>query len=515
MIKNKEISRKIIISHGRSAPEPGNLVGYGAIIDAYKLPVPIPSRLALISKKHRQYTSGNWQVFTPRYQPDENLYDHLVFALKYEGINLLLIKKLFERLEPARIEEWVNNEPHSRYSRTLWFLYEWLMHNLLNIPDLKEGNYFYLLDEDLQYANPVCINSKRHRVKNNLPGNVDFCPLIYKTRTIEEYITMNLAEKINAVISGIHQDILLRTSAFLLLKDSKASFTIEGERPTHTRALRWGKAIGQAGSASLSINEILRLQQVVIDDNRFVHMGLRNEGGFVGEHDRNTGEPIPEHISARWQDLESLINGMIETDLQLENAAFHPVLIAAAVAFGFVFIHPLEDGNGRLHRYLIHHILAATRFTPQGIIFPVSAAILERIDDYRKVLEDFSQPLLEFINWKKTPKNNVEVLNETIDYYRYFDATALTEFLFKCIEYTITGIIPAEVSFLRKYDEMRSWLDDRFQMPDKIVFLLIQFLLQNNGKFSKRARGKEFALITDQEAVEIEDQFNLIFIHSA
>ncbi|HIP51694.1 MAG TPA: hypothetical protein EYG94_06355 [Campylobacterales bacterium] len=28
------------------------------------------------------------------------------------------------------------------------------------------------------------------------------------------------------------------------------------------------------------------------------------------------------------------------------------------IAFSFVYIHPLEDGNGRIHRYLIHHVLA-------------------------------------------------------------------------------------------------------------------------------------------------------------
>ena len=83
----------------------------------------------------------------------------------------------------------------------------------------------------------------------------------------------------------MHRDILLRTSAFLLLKDSKASFSIEGETPSHLRASRWGKVIGQAGTKELSIQELDRLQKIVIENNRFVKMGLRTEGGFVGEHD--------------------------------------------------------------------------------------------------------------------------------------------------------------------------------------------------------------------------------------
>jgi Fic family protein len=256
---------------------------------------------------------------------------------------------------------------------------------------------------------------------------------------------------------------------------------------------------------------LLRLQQVVIENSRFVTMGFRTEGGFVGEHDRITGEPIPEHISARWQDLETLSEGLIQTVSLLENVQFHPVLTAAEIAFGFVFMHPFVDGNGRIHRYLIHHLLAKMNYTPQGIIFPVSAAILERITDYRHVLENYSHPILEFIEWQKTRNNNIEVLNETLDYYRYFDATPQAEYLFECVDYTINKIIPEEVDYLQKYDALKSWLDDTFQMPDKMVAMLIRFMEQNNSSLSKRAREKEFKDLTDDEIREIEKQYRFYF----
>src|SRR5690606_34884038 len=126
------------------------------------------------------------------------------------------------------------------------------------------------------------------------------------------------------------------------------------------------------------------------------------------------------HISAKWQDIETLMAGLISAAKRMGTHHYHPILTASNVAFGFVFIHPFVDGNGRLHRYLIHHLLAITKFAPQGIVFPVSAAILDRIGDYRKVLESYSHPLLDFIEWKMTERNNVTVVNETIDYYRYF-----------------------------------------------------------------------------------------------
>lgn len=504
-------SKEISVFHGKITPEKAILVGYGAVIEALGLKMPFPERLSLISEKRRSYENENWKVFSSRNAIEDTLYKHLVFALKYEGINLLFFKKLFQIISKDEITNIIQGEPTGQYSRKIWFLYEWLMQEQLPIPDLTIKNFIPLVDEELQFASPVSTNSSRHRIKNNLSGNFDFCPLIFKTPKLINYIEENLSNKKSLYLKAIHKDVLQRASAFLLLKDSKASFTIEGENPTNNRAVRWGKAIGQAGSKPLDKEELLRLQQIVIENSRFLKMGFREEGGFVGEHDRTTGEPIPEHISAKWQDVIPLIDGLLSAYKKMEESGFNAVLAAAEIAFGFVFIHPYVDGNGRIHRYLIHHILSKMQFAQQGIIFPVSASILNHIDDYRIVLESYSHPLLDFIEWKKTNSNNVEVLNDTIDFYRYFDATKQAEFLYDCVNDTIENVIPKEVEYLQKYDEMKNYLDDVFQMPDKMVALLIRFLEQNNGSLSKRAKEKEFSALTDNEVKEIEEHYQVYF----
>lgn len=509
-MNNKHISLEISIFHGRQSPEPGKLVGYGAIIEAYALPVPLPTQLALISKKKRKYETESWKVFTPRHEPEDSLYKQLVFALKYEGVNLLLFKKLFLKIKKEQIEEIVKSEILGQYSRRIWFLYEWLLNEKLNIADLDRGNPIPLVDENLQYAIKG-ISSTRHRIINNLPGTKGFCPLIFKTVKIEDHIKANFSDQKQNYLKTIQKDILQRASAFLLLKDSKASFTIEGENPGNSRAMRWGKAIGQAGSTQLSKKELLRLQQIVIENSRFTTMGLRSEGGFVGDRDRTTSEPIPDHISAKWQDVEELMDALIDTTKLLAASEFNAVLAAAEISFGFVFIHPFVDGNGRIHRYIIHHILAKMNFGQQGVIFPVSASILDHIDDYRKVLESYSQPLLDFIEWKTTENLNVEVLNDTIDYYRYFDATNQVEFLYDCVEDTIENIIPNEVKYLHRYDEIKRFLDNTFEMPDKLVALLVRFLEQNDGKLPIRRREKEFEALNDHEVEDIEIKYNEIF----
>ena len=177
----------------------------------------------------------------------KTLIAHLVFALKYEGINLLFFKKLFQNVSKEEIISIIQSEYTGQNNRKIWFLYEWLMEERLPIPDLKFKNIVPLVDEKLQYCSYAGINSTRHRIRNNLPGTINFCPLISKTIILERFISDNLSEKTKTVISQVHKDILHRTAAFLLVKDSKASFTIEGEIPTQTRAVRWGKAIGQGG----------------------------------------------------------------------------------------------------------------------------------------------------------------------------------------------------------------------------------------------------------------------------
>ena len=497
----------------RLVPESGaTLTGYSALIHTHRLQVPLPDRLAVISSKHRRYEKDNWLIFTPRHAPNDTLYGHLTFALKYEGIELGVLKALFSVIGPTDIEAIVHKEPTSQYSRKLWFLYEWLMDEPLNLPDAVTGNFFSIVDEKLQYGIDAEV-SKRHRMRNNLPGVRHFCPMIRKTKKLESFVDERFDQKVIISTETIHSDILARASAFLLLKDSKASYAIEGEKPIQSRAQRWGWAISQAGQHRLNPDELVRLQKIVIESSRFTKHGWREQEGFIGQHDRTTGYPLPEHVSAKWQDLDTLTTGFFEAYNKLVNHPMDPVLMAAVIAFGFVFIHPFVDGNGRIHRYLIHHLLAETGFAPKGFVFPVSAVILDRLDTYRQILEAYSKPRLAFIDWKPslTQKGNVEVLNNTIDLYRYFDATCQAEFLYECVQQTVEVVLPAEVNYLDCYDRIKDFIDNTIEMPDRLADLLIRFLAQGNGQLSERVKKKEFKELTDQEIEALEQKYVEIF----
>jgi hypothetical protein len=511
MVENNRIEESITVFRNHTLPETGmKLAGYSALIYKYDLAVPLPELISAISEKHRSYTEGKWRVFKTVQEPAPSLLGQLTFAFKYEGVDLLVLKKLFESVSKSEIEQIVKDQPTGRNSRRIWFFYEWLMDVKLDLEDAKRGNYVEAMDPGTQYPGSK-ERSQRHRVWNNLPGNRDFCPLIHRTEKLERYSDAELRKKIADTIGKVHPDLLSRAAAFLLLKDSKASYAIEGETPPENRAQRWGKAIGQAGQKDLTEEELLRLQEIVIEDRRFVDMGWRKEGGFVGLHNRIDGKPLPDHISARWQDLPQLIQGLLKAGKSLIHSDYDPVLASSLIAFGFVFIHPFVDGNGRVHRYLFHHVLARKDFSPKGLIFPVSAVILDRINDYRNILESFSKPRLDFIQWEPTPDGNVDVLNETIDLYRYFDATKQAEFLYECVEETVLKILPEEVQYLECHDKMRKFIQERFDMPDKQMENLIGFLRQNDGKLSKRALNKEFEALTDDEVRLLENKYQKVF----
>ena len=224
----------------------------------------------------------------------------------------------------------------------------------------------------------------------------------------------------------------------------------------------------------------------------------------MGRRDRDTNAPLPDHVSARPEDLRTLIDGLLAFAERSEAGGLDPIVSAACLAFGFVFIHPFEDGNGRIHRWLLHHVLARRGFNPAGVDFPVSAIFLERIEAYRATLEHYSRPRLALTDWETTPDLNVRVLNETRDLFRFFDATRQAEFLSAAVLETVRNTLPREIEYLRRYDLAKDRIQNFLEMPEHRFDLMMGFLRQNGGSFSKRAREKEFGALTDDEVSAIE-----------
>lgn len=485
-------------------PKGTQLVGWAALIQALGLHAPV-RQPSCVSEKHiggSQREEGGFRIFDKRYQPGNQFAEHLAFALRHENIDLLILKRTFKAVPKAVLEKYVRSTPSGTQTRRAWFFYELLTGQTLDVEDASNITAVNALDAKTYFTGKAKL-SRRHKVRDNLLGSGDWCPVIRRTKQLEAFAALGLAERAAETVGRTGQHLVTRAASFLLLADSRASFEIEGERAPRNRLERWGKAVLQAGKNELTLEEIVRLHSVLIEDTRFIFPGLRPDGVFLGECD-HVGDPLPEFIGARPEDLEDLCDGMLIVNNRMRDDGLDPILQAAATAFGFIYAHPFQDGNGRVHRCLIHHVLAERRYTPPGMIFPVSSVMLDRIDDYRKTLQAHSGPLMDFIEWRPTAERNVEVLNDTADLYRYFDCTEAAEFLYACVHRTVEHDLPREIDYLRRYDEAMSRIMEMIEMPDQLAQNLILFIRQNKGALSKRKREKDFSLLSDDEVHGLE-----------
>jgi hypothetical protein len=496
---------------GESVPQGMQLAGWAALVQALGLQAPV-RRPSCVSEKHiggSQREEGRWRVFDKRYQPGDQFADHLTFALRHENIDLLILKRAFNAAPKAVLEEYVRSAPTGTHTRRAWFFYETLTGQMLDVGDAPNVTAVDALDVKAYFTGKARL-SRRHRVRDNLLGSGDYCPVMRRTAPLQEFAALGLAERAAETVGRTGRHLVARTASFLLLADSRASFEIEGERAPRNRLERWGRAVLQAGKNELTLEEIVRLHSVLIEDTRFVFPGLRPDGVFLGERD-HIGDPLPEFIGACPQDLDGLCSGMLVANNRMRDDGLNPILQAAATAFGFIYMHPFQDGNGRVHRCLIHHVLAERKYAPPGMVFPVSSVMLDRIDDYRTTLQAHSGPLMDFIEWRPTAERNVEVLNDTADLYRYFDCTEAAEFLYACVRRTVERDLPREIDFIRRHDEAMTRIMDRIEMPDRLAQNLILFIRQNKGTLSKRKREKEFSKLTDDEVQRLENIIQDVF----
>jgi hypothetical protein len=489
----------------KTVPAEARLAGWAWLVQSFGVRAPV-RRPSAVSDQHVKASSReavDWTIFDKRYWPGDSFGDHLGFALRHENVDLLVLKRIFDAVPQDIVVAFVRSAPTGAPNRRVWFLYELMTGRTLDVEDAADAGFTDLLDGRLYFTAPP-IPSRRHKVRDNLLGNRDFCPVIRKTRKLTDFGARALATKAHEIIGHTGANVVARAASFLLLADSRASFEIEGEKPPRGRLERWGRAVLQAGKNKLTLDEIVRLHTVLIEDTRFTRASLRLDGVFLGERDHE-GDPLPEFIGARPNDLQTLMQGLIAANERMREGELDSVLQAAATAFGFVYIHPFQDGNGRLHRCLIHHVLAERKFTPPGMVFPVSPVMLDRIDIYRDTLRAHSGPLMDYIEWRPTPARNVEVQNDTSDLYRYFDCTEAAEFLYGCVEHSIDKDLPREIDFLRRNDEAMRRVMNTVEMPDRMAENLVRFIRLNENKLGRKRREGEFEKLTDDEVASIED----------
>lgn len=431
-----------------------------------------------------------------------DLFGHLRFAMRYEPIDLNVLVAFFEKVDRQAFEAWIKSEPVGKYARRAWYLYEFLTGATMDVPDVPPTENVLLLDPAL-HITATGIRVRRQRVIDNLLGNRDYCPMIRRTDRLNAAMQQQLGEEAKNIVKGVDPALLARAVHYLFTKETKSSFAIEGEVPSTDRTLRFVAALGRAENFNTSDKQAFVELQNSIVDPRYAQKDWRNIQNYVGQTASNFTE-IVHFICPKPEDVPSLMGGWMRMVSRIEEGGVDPVCAAAITGVGFVFIHPFEDGNGRIHRFLIHHSLAKLKFAPQGILFPVSAAMLRAPKAYDAALNSFSSKIMSRIKYEMDDQQRLTVLNKTDKLYRYYDATPQAEYLYEAVAETIRKDLREEIEFLEVFDKAMAAVQTIVDMPNARASLLVRFILQNHGTLSGKKR-RHFPELRDEEIVEIEE----------
>ncbi|PZM08338.1 Fic family protein [Rhizobium tubonense] len=477
-------------------------VGQLWLVENLYLRVPAPAVTSYCGPGARRTTTGNGRTiekYSNPYAPEDTIAGHLKFALKNEPIDSAIMAAAMRAIDPGVIEQMVRAEPTGAFSRRAWFLYEFFTGKTLNLTDAPVVQYTKALNPELNVGS-VGINSVRHRVTNNMLGVPGFCVTVRLSSAIKRYQAEGIDEQVLELVQDCDATVLARAVNFLYTKETKSSYEIEHERATGQKAERFVKALRQTASFNPSSDQDLVDLQNKIVDPRYAAKGFRDFQNFVGE---TIGYREKVHfVCPRPEDLPSMMKDWASMSERLKGCD-DAVAAAAAISFSFVFLHPFEDGNGRIHRFLIHHVLSREGFTPDDILFPISAAIVRNQKSYDAALESVSGPTMGLIEWEMNRAQQVVVTNDTSTLYRYFDATELVEYLYEKISETIRIDFKEELDFVSIYDTAYNAVRDVIDMPDRRASMFVNFYLQNNGSISKRKR-EMFEELTDDDIKDLE-----------
>ena len=479
-----------------------NRIGAAWLVQRYSLQLaqPLASVSEIGSRRatHVQADGARRETYVPAMRPEASLKGHLTFHLKHEEPHLELLARLFVALDPSELVAWFRAEPTGQYSRRACFQYEWLTNKRLEVDGATQGAYVDALDADavvVASANKVSL-AKRWRVRDNMPGSPAFCPLIRKIPQAAQAMLLVIPKLLAELSDEFGEEVLMKSAVWMTLRESKSSFVIEGEGDQGDRIQRFANVLGRRtgqGEVPLTEGALAEIQAEILGKRTTLkQFGLRRSPVFVGESVRF--QEVVHYIAPPPEDLEPMLRGLQVFLDRTEGQS--PVLRSAVAAFGFVYIHPLADGNGRVHRFLVNDVLRRGGVVKDPLILPISSLITSDSRErrgYDRVLEEVSRPLMALIAGRFKfghPVTYPDGIASNLHFddfelarplWRTPDLTRHVVYLSDVIARTIGDDMRQESRYLRAHARARAAIKDVIEMPDAQVDRVIRSIEANQG----------------------------------
>ena len=416
----------------------------------------------------------------------DDLLSHLLFALKHEGVNMQVLAQALPHIPASRLHAELAVTPNGQYLRMVCYLWEALTHRSLgHRPDMA-GGYVELFDPQRYITGPPQRNS-RWRVDFNGLGSVRYCASVERTPAIEAAMASDILGRARSFTASLDKEMMDRALAWAYLHETEDSYAIEREAPSADKARTFISLLKQAhDGAPLTEDYLVDLQSSVVSNpfDKAVQFRTRQNwlrGPMRGASGVTYVPPPPE-----------LVDGIMDDWMAFANTAPKHIdaIVAASIAsFGFVFIHPFMDGNGRLSRFLFHQALCTSGQLPSGMLLPVSVAMKRHEKDYLGALQHYSRAARECVNVTWLGDDNFDIkFNGDASIFRYWDATPCVEFGFRMAEQALDVELRNEARFLANFDAVKQAVDERHDVRGSVLSVLISICLQADGVISKGKR---------------------------
>jgi len=418
-----------------------------------------------------------------------DLFAHTQFALKHEGINLAVLAQTLPLIPSAQLEQACQGSPNGIYLRKTCFLWEAFTGQVLNQQSPVRAGYAPLFEPDKYITMPGERNAK-WRIEFNGLGDLTYCATVERTEELQELLDHDILSRAREFIESLPPTVMDRAINWAYLHETRDSFAIEKEAPTEDKARKFIQLLRQAHEG-LEITEeyLVKLQNAVVGNAFDQAAAFRHEQNYLSDGTQGaagvTYLPPPPDLCREL--MESLMRLADNAPRQID-----PLVAAGVISFGFVFIHPFMDGNGRLSRFLVHQALCRAGALRNGLLLPVSVAMKRQERQYLDTLLAFSRPARAFwdVRWIDAGIFDF-IFNGAEAVYRYWDATQCAVFTLRMAQLALEEELQKETAFLESYDIVHRAVDARFDVRGSDLSLLVMMCLQNKGKVSLHRR-KQF-----------------------
>lgn len=311
---------------------------------------------------------------------------HVLFALKHEGTNLAILAEVLPHIPPGDLLVQIRRTPNGAYIRTVCYLWEHFAgRRLEDLPGIG-GAATNIFDPRRYVTRPGLLDG-RWRVRMNGLGSLRYCATVERTPEIECALKVDVLERANAFMATLPQGLLDQALAWAYLHETESSFAIEREAPSEDRARTFVAILRQAHERRpLSEPYLVALQNAMLTHPFDRAASFRTQqnwlrGPLRGAAGVSYVPPPPALLSELMAEWITWVNAAPQE--------IDPIVAASVASFGFVFLHPFMDGNGRLSRFLFHQVLCQSGRLDAGLILPVSIAMKKK----RRITSPHCKPI--------------------------------------------------------------------------------------------------------------------------